>query len=190
MDKDTKRLTEVLGAIGIAAGLGLGAAGIAAAATDTGSSTSSGPAATAESAGGADQQDPAVNGSVKVAEQPGETGDDAEAAALQAAAKITPDQAKQAALAAVPGTATKVELGNENGSVVYDVEVATNGTITDVTVDAGNAAVLARQPAEADTGGTDGAKDGKDGAKDETGGKDAGNGEAGTETPSASGATG
>jgi uncharacterized membrane protein YkoI len=70
--------------------------------------------------------------------------DQAEAAALQAAAKISPDQAKQAALAAVPGTAGKVELENENGNVVYGVEVTANGTTTDVKVDAGNGSVLAK----------------------------------------------
>jgi hypothetical protein len=70
--------------------------------------------------------------------------DQAEAAALQAAATISPDQAKQAALAAVPGTAGKVELESENGNVVYGVEVTANGTTTDVKVDAGNGSVLAK----------------------------------------------
>jgi uncharacterized membrane protein YkoI len=63
---------------------------------------------------------------------------------LQAAATISPDQAKQAALAAVPGTAGKVELESENGNVVYGVEVTANGTTTDVKVDAGNGSVLAK----------------------------------------------
>jgi len=42
----------------------------------------------------------------------------AEAASLQAMAKVSPEQAKAAALAAVPGTAIQVSLDNENGNVV------------------------------------------------------------------------
>lgn len=70
----------------------------------------------------------------------------AEGAALAAAAKITPDAAKAAALAAVPGTAGKVELENENGNVVFGVEVTTaGGSRVDVKVDAGNGKVLAQE---------------------------------------------
>jgi uncharacterized membrane protein YkoI len=177
MDKDTKRLTKVLGAIGIAAGLGLGAAGIAAAATDTSSPASSAPAVAQESRTGQDQQDPELNGSVQVPEQQHEVNDATEAQALQAAAKITPEQAKQAALAALPGTVGRVELDNENGSVVYSVEVTATGTTTDVKVDAGNGKVLAQESSE-----TDGTK--------ETGSEHAGNETDDTETPPASGATG
>jgi uncharacterized membrane protein YkoI len=67
-------------------------------------------------------------------------------AALAALAKITPDQAKAAALAAVPGAAGKVELENENGNVVFGVEVTTaSGSKMDVKVDAGNGKVLAQE---------------------------------------------
>ena len=47
---------------------------------------------------------------------------------------------------AVPGTAAQPELENENGSVVYGVEVTkADGTVVDVKVDAGNGEVLARE---------------------------------------------
>ena len=63
-----------------------------------------------------------------------------EAAALSGLATVTPEQAKAAALEANPGTSViKVELDNENGALVYSVELS-NGA--DVKVDAGNAAVL------------------------------------------------
>lgn len=71
-------------------------------------------------------------------------------AALAGLAKISPDQAKAAALAAVPGTAGKVELENENGNVVFGVEVTnTNGSRFDVKVDAGNGTVLAQEADDA-----------------------------------------
>lgn len=75
---------------------------------------------------------------------------------LASLAKITPEQAKAAALAQFPGaTVQKVELDNENGSLVYSVQLTdTAGKSTDVKVDAGNAKVLAT---EAD--GPDGADD-------------------------------
>lgn len=144
---DTKRLTQVLGAVGIAAGLGLGAAGLAAAATGSSSTPAAHPSAnvasTDTSSTAQNQQDPNYQGSVQVAET-NRTNEATEAASLQASAKITPDQAKQAALAAVPGTASKVDLDNENGSAVYSVEITANGTTTDVKVDAGNGKVLSR----------------------------------------------
>jgi hypothetical protein len=69
-----------------------------------------------------------------------------EGSALRGLAKITPDEARAAALAAVPGSATKVELENEDGSVVYKVEVTgAGGRQTDLEIDAGNGAVLSRE---------------------------------------------
>jgi len=74
-----------------------------------------------------------------------------EGTALQGLAKITPDQARTAAVAAVPGNATKVELENKDGSVVYAVEVTgTDGRTTDLEIDAGNGAVLSKETEEAD----------------------------------------
>ena len=64
-------------------------------------------------------------------------------ATLQAAAKITSDQASAAALVKVPGTATSVTLRDVHGNVVYEVDVtATAGGDHHVVVDAGNATVL------------------------------------------------
>ncbi len=64
-------------------------------------------------------------------------------AELQAVATVTADQASAAALAGTPGTATKVELKERGGNVVYEVDVtATAGGDFDVVIDAGNAKVL------------------------------------------------
>jgi uncharacterized membrane protein YkoI len=57
---------------------------------------------------------------------------------------ITMDQAAQQALASVPGQVLKTELEDENGFLVYGVEVVTaDKTILDVKVDAGSGKVLA-----------------------------------------------
>jgi uncharacterized membrane protein YkoI len=58
-------------------------------------------------------------------------------------AKIPLDSAVKAALAAVPGKILKVELENENGYLVYGVEVVkANRQISDVKIDAGDGRVL------------------------------------------------
>jgi len=54
----------------------------------------------------------------------------------------TPEQASAAALAQVPGTVKKVELENEDGNVVYGVEIKTANGESDVKVDAGDGRVL------------------------------------------------
>lgn len=61
-----------------------------------------------------------------------------ETAKLQALAKITPQQAQQAASAAQPGQVSGVKLEDENGSLVYAVKIGQN----EVKVDAGNGQVL------------------------------------------------
>jgi uncharacterized membrane protein YkoI len=72
----------------------------------------------------------------------GETNDDVkeqqESARLQSLAKITPQQAQQAAEKAVGGQATRVQLENEDGNLVYSVLIGEK----DVKVDAGNAKIL------------------------------------------------
>jgi uncharacterized membrane protein YkoI len=58
-------------------------------------------------------------------------------------AKISLDTAINAALAAVPGQVVKAELENENGYLVYGVEIAkSDRQIADVKVDAGTGKVL------------------------------------------------
>ena len=61
-----------------------------------------------------------------------------EAAQYQSLAKITADQAKQTAEAAQSDTATDVELDEEDGSLVYEVEFAN----AEVLVDAGDGKIL------------------------------------------------
>jgi uncharacterized membrane protein YkoI len=72
----------------------------------------------------------------------GETNDDAqeqqEAAKLQPLAKITAQQAQQAAEASVGGKASSVKLENDDGNLVYAVEIGQQ----EVKVDAGNGKVL------------------------------------------------
>ncbi|QSZ26746.1 PepSY domain-containing protein [Aceticella autotrophica] len=65
-----------------------------------------------------------------------------ESTKLSTLAKITPEQAKAEALKVAQGTVTKVELDNENGNLVYSVDIKTNTGSTDVKVDAGNGKVL------------------------------------------------
>ena len=63
-----------------------------------------------------------------------------------ALAKITWGQAVQKALAAVHGQVLKTELEEENGFLVYGVEVVTaDKAIVDVKVDAGSGKVLAME---------------------------------------------
>lgn len=109
-----------------------------------GPSPQTSPPATAQA--GSDQQDqqPSYASSIQVPQnQPGQNEHD-EAAALQSQAKITADQAKTAALAQFPGaTVHAVALENENGSLVYSVQLTdAAGKAQDVKVDAGNARVL------------------------------------------------
>jgi len=66
----------------------------------------------------------------------------AESERLKSLARITPEQASAAALAQVPGTVMKVGLENEDGNVVYGVEIKTADGKSDVKVDAGDGRVL------------------------------------------------
>jgi uncharacterized membrane protein YkoI len=79
----------------------------------------------------------------------GEKGEEAEDRAegaeserLKSLARITPEQARDAALAQVPGRVKKVELENEDGNVVYGVEIKTAEGESDIKVDAGDGRVL------------------------------------------------
>ena len=106
-----------------------------------------------------DDQTPAYKGSIQLPQGKGgaEIPDAQEQAQLQVLAKITPDQAKQAALAVVPGTVTSVKLGDENGNLVYEVVIGK----VDVKVDAGNGKVLHQDTAgdENEQGGEQGETD-------------------------------
>ncbi len=72
--------------------------------------------------------------------------DRAEQAKLEKVAKIDAKAASKAATDKVPGTVDEIDLDEEGGNVVYEVEVtAKDGTETDVIVDAGNGKILAQE---------------------------------------------
>jgi uncharacterized membrane protein YkoI len=82
-------------------------------------------------------------------------GEAAEAAHLAPLAKIDLTHATAAALAQVPGKALRTALDDENGNLVYSVEVQTTaGEVKDVKVDAGTGVVL-----HVEAVGTDGDED-------------------------------
>ena len=92
----------------------------------------------------------------QVAEAPrgdgdGEINDDVEeqqeSANLQSLAKISPQQAQQAAEKAIGGQASQVELENEDGNLVYSVIIGQK----DVKVDAGNGKILYTDNPNAET---------------------------------------
>ncbi|MEO6159151.1 MAG: PepSY domain-containing protein [Ilumatobacteraceae bacterium] len=118
---------------------------------------------TPEANDNAGEQSPAYTASVTAPQDQG-ANEAGEAKALAGLAKVTPDQASAAATAAVPGTVNKVELQNENGNVVYGVEIATSTGTADVKIDAGNASVLAKDTGDA--GEHNGANESDNGAED------------------------
>ncbi len=72
-------------------------------------------------------------------------------------AKIPLDSAVNEALKAVPGKVVKAELENENGYLVYGVEIAkADRQIADVKVDAGNGKVLKIETDQKDNEGREG----------------------------------
>jgi uncharacterized membrane protein YkoI len=95
-----------------------------------------------------ESKQPAYTSSIQVKDQGREGqgerhGERREAAQLARLAKLDLAQATAAALAQVPGTVLKAELDDENGNLVYSVEIMTNThEIKDVKVDAGNGNVL------------------------------------------------
>jgi len=109
--------------------------------------------ATTEPQEATEEHDPSYASSISAPDDENASEAD-EAAALAPLATVTADEARDAALAAVPGTAGEVELDNENGAVVYSVEITdSSGSHIDLKVDAGNGAVLQR---EADDGDNEG----------------------------------
>src|SRR5688572_21533190 len=109
-----------------------------------------------------------VGGSVAVTED--ESLSEAEEdAAYRALATVTEEEAKAAATAAVAGEVGEVDLDDEGGSLVYEVEVrAADGTETDVLVDAGDGTVLLTE-AEAEAEGDDDEGDDDEGDDDDAG---------------------
>jgi uncharacterized membrane protein YkoI len=81
-----------------------------------------------EGAGGNETAEANEANEAKDGEQGEESADRAEGAEserLKSLARITPERAQASALAQVPGTVKKVELENEDGNVVYGVEIKT-----------------------------------------------------------------
>ena len=88
-----------------------------------------------------DEQQPKYSGSIQIDDGQYQGVSEAdEVAALQSKATISAAQAEAAALATNPGTTVaETELDNENGVLVYSVELS-NGK--DVKIDAGTAKIL------------------------------------------------
>ena len=103
----------------LAVGVLVGSAGLANAMTSSGSQVQQAPAQSA--ADGDQDQDPMLDGSIQSAEIEGQSEAE-ESSALAALATITDAEATEAAVGANPdATVDAVQLGNENGSVVYEV---------------------------------------------------------------------
>jgi len=137
---ENSRFKKRLYAGAVALGLAVGSVGIAAAAT-SGNADSSAPADDAT-----EVHEPAFTGSVQAPAKDDSLSDADEAKQLEPLATISVDDAATAATKAVPGNVGEVELENENGSVVYSVEITdAAGVQTEVTVDAGDGTVLSQQ---------------------------------------------
>ncbi len=96
-----------------------------------------------ESDSGIDEQDiqePLYTSSITVPES--SLSEEQESSELAKYATISEKPAETVALQLVPGELGKIGLENENGNVVYSVEIMTSTGITDVKVDAGNGHVL------------------------------------------------
>ena len=91
------------------------------------------------------QMQPNLNGSIKLPQD--NQSESAEAAAYMNMAKVTLDQAVKAAQSSLGNTAapSSAQLGNENGSLVWEVVIGKQTVI----VDAGNAKVLQTQATNA-----------------------------------------
>jgi hypothetical protein len=82
-----------------------------------------------------------------------EDTDEGEGPIDQSMVKISAAQAEAAATNAVPGTVRAVDLENEAGHTVYEVEIMTSaGTVKDVQVSATDGAVLSQRAEGADQG--------------------------------------
>ncbi|MFV2001246.1 MAG: PepSY domain-containing protein [Acidimicrobiia bacterium] len=159
----------------VALGLAIGSVGIAAAASN-GSADAPAPADTAISDAtapivltdtetddaavsadnGTEVHEAPLTGSIQAPAEDDSLSEADETAQLESLATISADEAAAAATSAVPGDVDKVELDNENGAVVYSVEITdTAGGQTEVTVDAGDGAVLSQQADHGDDEGRD-----------------------------------
>lgn len=98
-------------------------------------------------------------------EKPDDSAQEAkESAALQAKAKVTSEQAKRIAENSAKGKAGSVELEDENGTVVYSVEVGSK----EIKVDAATGNIVASDNETNEAGETDGDKEGAETPDTET----------------------
>lgn len=149
-----KTVIATFAAAGAATGIAIGA-GASSGATSPTSSSTDGPDAP-QFTSSITAPDTETEGA-KTDEATHEADDAAEQAALLPLAKIDAGAAKAAALAAVPGIADSVELNNEDGNVVWTVQVTDSaGLKTTVFVDAGNATVLLTKAHDHENDGADG----------------------------------
>lgn len=136
-----RTIKKTIAAATAAAVLTIGASGVAMAAPQDTTQATGGQQQTKQ-----EQQDPNIKGTIAVPETKGEQDPATEAQQLSGLAKIDQKAAEDAALAALPGTVVKTDLGNENGFAVYNVEIkGSDGTVTEMKVDAGNGQVLAHE---------------------------------------------
>jgi uncharacterized membrane protein YkoI len=98
---------------------------------------------------GADHGQRASKTTAQMESQNGNEQDDQ--TAVDGVAKITPDEAKAAALTQFPGaTINGVELENEDGSLVYNVKLTADGKAYEVKIDANTGTVLRTEADEPD----------------------------------------
>ncbi|MEJ7800358.1 MAG: PepSY domain-containing protein [Ilumatobacter sp.] len=136
------RTTRTL-AISIATlvGVGAGSYGIVAA-TDADAPPAQTDTDTDTDTDDVEEQDPQLGGSIQIDDVEDESEAD-EDARLQELATVSEADAKVVALAEFPGDISETELGNENGSVVWEFEiVGADGSTVEVKIDAANATVL------------------------------------------------
>ena len=128
-------------------------AGLAAVAVATGVALGAGSALGSGSGPGDDEDSPSFTSSVTAPADADESeqddtkaNEDAEQEALLNLATVDAAAARTAALATAPGSVTEAELDNEDGNVVWKVEIRDRaGLETTVYVDAGNAEVLLKE---------------------------------------------
>jgi uncharacterized membrane protein YkoI len=96
-----------------------------------------------------DEENEAVENETPESEAAEEAAETEEARGLAKLTRIDRAAAEEATLSTVPGEVREVELENENGFVVYEVEVASqDSTLYEVILDAGNGEVLGMEVEE------------------------------------------
>jgi len=124
--------------------------------------------ATAQSTSSNNDDDLRRTGSIEVNERSLPDDDGEEQAALEKKASVDRNDAEAAALESVGGgTVSEVELDEEGGFLIWDVEVQFQGNEYEVAVDAGDARILGSENERADDNGADDDNDDDDGERDD-----------------------